>query len=98
MSVTLLNNIALQAVAEACIRRGALRAWLLHPQTNGAAPTTGVKFLVEMRPESTLLDLVGLELDLRDLVGPDVEVVEAKGLPLSLRDELLANSEVVCDT
>lgn len=48
-----------------------------------------VDFLVEMDPGRSLLDMGGLLMDLRDLLGRQVDVVSVKGLKSRIRDRVL---------
>jgi hypothetical protein len=54
-----------------------------------AGPTSDVDFLVEMEPGRSLLDLGGLLMDLQDLLGRNVDLVEPEGLHWYLRDRVL---------
>jgi len=53
-----------------------------------------VDFLVEFDPGRTLFDLIGLRLDLRDLLRAEVDVVTPGNLRY-LRDRVLAESQSV---
>lgn len=44
-----------------------------------ATPSSDIDFLVELAPDRTVYDLSSLILDLQDLLGFEVQVVEAKG-------------------
>ncbi len=57
-----------------------------------AGPDSDVDFLVEMGPERTLLDFSGLRLDLQDLLGRNVDLVESEGLRGTIRDHVLAEA------
>ncbi|NLX39244.1 MAG: nucleotidyltransferase family protein [Methanothrix sp.] len=46
-------------------------------------------FLVDMEPGRSLLDLGGLLMDLRDLLGCPVDVVTERGLRKRIRDQVL---------
>ena len=46
-------------------------------------------FLVDLEPGRSLLDLGGLLMDLRDLLGCNVDVVTEKGLRERIRDRVL---------
>ena len=48
-----------------------------------------IDFLVEMEPGRTLLDLGGLLMDLRALLGRDVDVVSERGLKPRIKDRVL---------
>lgn len=49
-------------------------------------------FLVELAPGRTLIDLGGLQIDLEDLLGRRVDLVESEGLHPLLRDRVLAEA------
>jgi len=48
-----------------------------------------VDFLVDMEPGRSLLDMGGLLMDLRELLGREVDVVTEKGLYWQLRRRIL---------
>jgi predicted nucleotidyltransferase len=52
--------------------------------------TSDVNLLVEMQPGRNLLDLVGLQQDLEDLLGADVEVLSDGGVSPHLREHIYA--------
>ena len=54
-----------------------------------ATDTSDLDFLVEMEPERSLLDLVGLRNDLMDLLGREVDVVTEDSLYWLLRRKIL---------
>lgn len=51
-----------------------------------------VDFLVDPRPDTGLLQLIGLQHDLESLFGRAVDVVPASGLKPGLRDDVLAEA------
>ena len=53
-----------------------------------------VDFLVEFEPGRTLFDLIRLRLDLRDLLGAEVEVVTPASLHY-IRDRVLAEATLL---
>jgi hypothetical protein len=53
-----------------------------------------VDFLVEFEKGRTLFDLIGLRLDLRDLLGVEVEIVTPDSLRY-LRDRVLAEAKTI---
>ena len=53
-----------------------------------------IDFLVEFDADRTLFDLIGLRLDLSDLLGADVEVVTPDSL-LYIRDKVLAEARTI---
>ena len=60
-----------------------------------ARPDSDVDFLVDMEPGRTLLDLGGLLMELRDLLGVDVDVVTEHGLKPRIRDRVLKEAELL---
>jgi predicted nucleotidyltransferase len=54
-----------------------------------ASPESDVDFLIEMEEGRSLLDLGGLLMDLQDLLGCKVDVVEPEGLHWYIRDRVL---------
>jgi len=48
-----------------------------------------IDFLVEMEPGRSLLDMGGLLMDLRELLGREVDVVSERGLKPRIRDRIL---------
>jgi predicted nucleotidyltransferase len=54
-----------------------------------AGPDSDIDFLVEMEPGRSLLDLGRLLMDLQDLLGCRVDVVEPEGLHWYIRDAVL---------
>ncbi|MCH8870685.1 MAG: nucleotidyltransferase family protein [Chloroflexi bacterium] len=57
-----------------------------------ATTDSDVDILVEMEPGRSLLDLTGLQLDLEELLGRDVDVVTENGLSPYLKDRILAEA------
>ncbi|HYO14911.1 MAG TPA: nucleotidyltransferase family protein [Thermoanaerobaculia bacterium] len=49
-------------------------------------------FLVELEPGATLLDLGALQMDLQDLLGKKVDVVEPEALHWYIRDRVLSEA------
>jgi predicted nucleotidyltransferase len=48
-----------------------------------------IDFLVEMEPGRSLLDMGGFLMDLRELLGREVDVVTERGLKPRIRDRVL---------
>jgi predicted nucleotidyltransferase len=53
-----------------------------------------IDFLVEFEKGRTLLDLIGLKLDLQDLLGSSVDIVTPGGLQY-IRERVLAEAEAL---
>ncbi|MBV9852003.1 MAG: nucleotidyltransferase family protein [Armatimonadetes bacterium] len=58
-----------------------------------AGPNSDVDLLVEMEPGRTLRDMGGLLMDLQDLLGRRVDLVEPEGLHWMIRDRVLAEAK-----
>lgn len=54
-----------------------------------SSETSDLDLLVEMRPSSSLLDLVAIKQDLEDLLGCKVDVVTESSLSPYIKDEIL---------
>jgi predicted nucleotidyltransferase len=52
-------------------------------------PDSDVDFLVDMEPGRSLLDMGGLLMDLREMLGRNVDVVTERGLKTRIRDRVL---------
>ncbi len=57
-----------------------------------AGPVSDVDFLVDMESTRTLLDLVGLQQDLEEILGRRVDVVTEGGLSPYLREQILSQA------
>lgn len=55
-------------------------------------PASDVDFLVDLDPRRSLLDHIGLQQELEDLLGVRVDVVTRRGLHPLLRDNVLAEA------
>ncbi|HNR57158.1 MAG: nucleotidyltransferase family protein [Methanothrix sp.] len=76
----------LQVAAE----HGAYNVRIFGSVARGAADeASDFDFLVDMEPGRSLLDLGGLLMDLRDLLGCPVDVVTERGLRKRIRDQVL---------
>jgi predicted nucleotidyltransferase len=85
---------ALQASREEILhlasKHGARSVRIFGSRARGeAGPDSDVDFLVEMEPGRSLLDLGRLLMDLQDLLGCRVDVVEPEGLHWYIRDTVL---------
>jgi hypothetical protein len=54
-----------------------------------ARPDSDVDFLVDLEPGRTLFDLGGLLMELRGILGREVDVVTERGLRPRLKDQVL---------
>ena len=56
------------------------------------SPSSDVDLLVDLGPRVGLLKLIGLEMEMEDLLGVDVDLIPASGLKPGLRDRVLADA------
>jgi len=71
-------------------RHGAFNVRVFGSVARGEADEkSDVDFLVDLEEGRNLLDLGGLLMDLRDLLGRDVDVVTPDGLRVRIRDRVL---------
>jgi uncharacterized protein len=73
--------------------RGARRVRVFGSLARGdAGPGSDIDFLVELEAGRSLFDLGGLLMDLRDLLGCDVDVATEAGLRPRVAERVLANA------
>jgi hypothetical protein len=71
-------------------RNGARNVRIFGSAARGdAGPDSDVDFLVDLDADRSLLDLGGLLMDLRELLGRDVDVVTEPSLHWYIRDRIL---------
>jgi hypothetical protein len=71
-------------------RHGARKVRVFGSVVRGeAGPKSDLDFLVELEPGRSLLDHAALLLDLKDLLGCDVDVLTDKGIHPRFRDRVL---------
>jgi uncharacterized protein len=74
-------------------RHGATRVRVFGSVARGQADSdSDVDFLVDMEPGRSLFDIAALLLELRDLLGCEVDVVTERGLRPRIRDRVLAEA------
>lgn len=79
-----------QEILALAARHGARRLQVFGSFARGEAhAASDVDFLVELGPGSTLIDLGSLQMDLQDLLGRKVDVVEPDALHWSIRERIL---------
>lgn len=80
-------------IAEVASRHGATEIAVFGSVARGdATPASDVDFVVRMAQGRSLLDLGGLVMDLRDLLGVSVDVVTLAGVGPRVRQRILAES------
>lgn len=78
-----------EAIRAAASRHNASSIALVGSVARGDdADSSDYDFLAEFLPGTTLFDIAGLELELQDLLGRDVDVVEASALKEKCRGML----------
>ena len=72
------------------IERGVRRAALFGSQVRGnASGTSDIDILVELDESLSLLDVIGLKLDIEDSIGRKVDLVEYSMLKPALKDRIM---------
>ena len=79
-----------EAILHLASRYGASNVRLFGSVVRGTATTeSDIDFLVDMEPDRSLLDRIGLQQELEDLFGCKVDVVLARALHRRIRDQAL---------
>jgi uncharacterized protein len=74
-------------------RRGVSKLRIFGSVSRGeAGPASDFDFLGELDPGRTLIDLGGLQIDLQELLGREVDLVEPAALHPMIRDRILAEA------
>jgi uncharacterized protein len=74
-------------------RRGVSNVRIFGSISRGdGGPASDFDFLAELEPGYTLVDLGGLQMDLQELLGRKVDVVEPAGLHPLIRERILAEA------
>lgn len=58
-------------------------------------PDSDVDLIVEFDGEKSLFDLIGLELELKDFLGREVDLLTEPAISRYLRDRILASASVI---
>ncbi|MDZ7778675.1 MAG: nucleotidyltransferase family protein [Gemmatimonadota bacterium] len=58
-------------------------------------PDSDIDLLVEFEGDKSLFDLIGLELELEEFLGRDVDLLTEPALSPYLRDRILASTSVI---
>jgi predicted nucleotidyltransferase len=82
-----------EEILEIAARHGAHRLRVFGSVARGEArPGSDLDLLIELEPGRSLLDQIGLEQDLEELLGIPVQVVVVGGISPLLRDRVLATA------
>lgn len=82
-----------QDILEICRRNGASNVCVFGSVARGEpSASNDIDFLVDLDPDRSLLDHIGLQQELEDLLGVKVDVVTRRGLHPLLRDNVLAEA------
>lgn len=77
-------------------RQGVLRASIFGSFARGEeTKTSDVDILVKLSRDKTLLDLVGLKLELEDELGRNVDVLTYDGINHRLKDIILKEQKII---
>lgn len=79
-----------QAILPVLRRHGIKRAGIFGSVVRGeATPESDIDVLVELDRQASLLDFIGVKLDLEDVLGRRVDLVEYAAIKPRLRDRIL---------
>lgn len=82
-----------EAILEICRRHGASEPRLFGSVPRGdSTPDSDIDLLVEMEPGRSLLEQAGLLVELRELLGRDVDVVTEAGLRPRIRERVMSEA------
>lgn len=83
-------------ILEVAARRGARNVRIFGSVARGESDAASdIDFIVEMEPGRSLFDLGGLVMDLRELIGRQVDVVTEHGLKPRIRDRVLREASAL---
>jgi len=95
MGIAALVDEKKKEIREIAAKHGARNVRVFGSVARGdARPDSDVDFLVDMEPGRTLLDLGGLLMDPRDLLGREVDVVTEHRLKPRTPDRVLKEAEL----
>lgn len=78
---------------EVARRHGVLRLRVFGSWARGdAGPDSDLDLLVNVEPGTSLLDMIGLQQDLEDLVGSKVDVLTEDGISPYVKERILAEA------
>jgi predicted nucleotidyltransferase len=79
-----------EKILQIAARHGARNVRLFGSTVRGdSRPDSDVDLLVDLEPDRSLFDLGGLLVELRELLGCEVDVVTEKGLRSRIREQVL---------
>ena len=96
MDITELLEAKKDEILRIAAKHGARNVRVFGSVARGEArPDSDVDFLVDMEPGRSLFDMGGLLMDLRALLGLDVDVVTEHGLKPRIRERVLKEAELL---
>ena len=96
MDIAALLEEKKKEIREIAAKRGAHNVRVFGSVARGEAePDSDVDFLVDMEPGRTLFDMGGLLMDLRELLGLQVDLVTEHGLKPRIRGRVLKAAELL---
>jgi uncharacterized protein len=79
-----------EEILQIAARHGAHNVRVFGSVVRGEArPDSDVDFLVDMDPGRNLLDMGGLVMELREILGREIDVVTERGLKARIRDRII---------
>jgi len=96
MDITQILETKKEDILQIAAKHGARNVRVFGSVARGEArPDSDVDFLVDMEPGRTLFDMGGLLMELRDLLGLQVDVVTEHGLKPRIRERVLKEAELL---
>ena len=87
-----------EALAEICRRHDVRVLKIFGSASRGEdRPDSDVDFLVEFEGQKSLFDLIGLELELKDFLGREVDLLTVPSISPYLRDRIVSSAQVIYD-
>ena len=96
MDIAALLEEKKKEIREIAAKHGARNVRVFGSVARGEARLdSDVDLLVDMDPGRTLFDMGGLVMELRDLLGLQVDIVTERGLKARIRDRVLKEAELL---
>lgn len=86
------KKIIVEILNRHAVRKAALFSSIVRDEQS---PESDIDLLMEFTPGKSLLDLVGLKLELEDILNRKLDVVTYKSLHPLLKNRILAKQEVI---
>ncbi len=89
-----MTELPIDRILEVAMRYGFTNLRVFGSRARGdASPESDLDLLAEFPPETSLLDVIGFEQDLEELLGIPVQVLRERALHPVIKDEVLAEAK-----